>query len=73
VAAILRDLPEVEGTIAEIALRFCLSRPAVCTVIPGMRKPKNAEANCTVSDKGPLDQHTLAVLLRHAWDKNFRA
>jgi len=73
VTAILRDLPDAEGTIAEVALRFCLSHPAVCTVIPGMRKPKNAEANCSVSDKGPLDQHTLAVLRRHAWDKNFRA
>jgi hypothetical protein len=29
------------------------------------------EANCRVSDKGPLDDATVAKLRRHAWDKNF--
>jgi hypothetical protein len=32
---------------------------------------RNAEANCAVPDKGPLPEATLAVLRRHAWDRNF--
>jgi len=58
-----------ESALPEIALRFCLAHPAVTTVIPGMRRIKNAEANTQIS--GPLDAATLANLRRHAWDKNF--
>jgi aryl-alcohol dehydrogenase-like predicted oxidoreductase len=71
VAALRRDLADVEGTLPEIALRFCLSHPAVSTVIPGMRKVRNVEANCVVSDKGPLDEQVLRILRRHAWNRNF--
>jgi aryl-alcohol dehydrogenase-like predicted oxidoreductase len=60
-----------DGPLAEIALRFTISHPAVSTVIPGMRRVRNAEANTKVSDKGPLDERTLAVLHRHAWERNF--
>jgi len=73
VAAMQKDLAGVDGSIAEFALRFCLSPTAVSTVIPGMRKVRNAEANCAIPDKGPLDAGTLEILRRHAWDKNFRA
>ena len=58
------DLPSV-------ALRFCLSHPAVSSVIPGMRSRRHAESNCAASDQGPLPEETLALLRRHAWDKNF--
>jgi aryl-alcohol dehydrogenase-like predicted oxidoreductase len=74
VAALRRDLAGAagaQGTLAEIALRFCLSHPAVSTVIPGMRRVENAEMNTRLSDLGPLDAATLAILKRHAWDKNF--
>ena len=57
------------ASLPEIALRFCLSHPAVSTVIPGMRRVKNAEANTQIP--GPLDPATLAHLHRHAWPKNF--
>jgi aryl-alcohol dehydrogenase-like predicted oxidoreductase len=53
-------------------LRFCLSPPAVSTVIPGMRKVRNVEANCLASGKGPLDSKALEVLRRHAWDERPR-
>jgi aryl-alcohol dehydrogenase-like predicted oxidoreductase len=66
-----KDLEGEEGTLPEIALRFCLSHPAVSTVIPGMRKVRNVEANCAASDKGPLPEAMLNKLRRHAWDKNF--
>jgi aryl-alcohol dehydrogenase-like predicted oxidoreductase len=72
VNALKKDLAGVvDGTLPEIALRFTLSHPAVSTVIPGMRRVRNAEANAQASDKGPLDERTLAVLRRHAWDRNF--
>ena len=54
-----------------VALRFCLSHPAVSTVIPGMRRVRNAEMNTAASDHGRLDEPTLNMLKSHAWDKNF--
>jgi aryl-alcohol dehydrogenase-like predicted oxidoreductase len=71
VESLLRDLGVDAAALPEIALRFCLSHPAVSTVIPGMRSLRNAEANCAAPDKGPLPEETLAVLRRHAWDRNF--
>jgi aryl-alcohol dehydrogenase-like predicted oxidoreductase len=71
VTALQQDLAAVEGTLPEIALRFCLSHPAVSTVIPGMRKVRNVEVNCAVSDQGPLDERVLQILRRHAWNRNF--
>jgi aryl-alcohol dehydrogenase-like predicted oxidoreductase len=71
VESLLRDLGADRASLPEIALRFCLSHPAVSTVIPGMRSLRNAESNCAVPDKGPLPSETLAVLRRHAWDRNF--
>jgi aryl-alcohol dehydrogenase-like predicted oxidoreductase len=71
VESIARDLGSTPGSLPEIALRFCLSHPAVSTVIPGMRSLKNAEANSAVPDQGPLPPEELAILRRHAWDRNF--
>ena len=68
VAALERDLA---GPLAEIALRFTISHPAVTTTIPGMRSVRNVERNVAAVDKGPLDGPTLEILKRHAWDKNF--
>ena len=61
----------VTEPLAETALRFCLSHPAVSTVIPGMRKIRNVESNLGVSDKGPLPGPVMELLRRHAWNKNF--
>lgn len=61
----------VTQPLAEVALRFCLSHPALSTVIPGMRKMRNVESNCALSDQGPLHQPVLELLRRHAWEKNF--
>jgi aryl-alcohol dehydrogenase-like predicted oxidoreductase len=72
VSALKRDLDGLAGgSLPEIALRFTITHPAVSTVIPGMRRVRNAEANAQVSDKGPLDRKTLDVLRRHAWQRNF--
>ena len=37
-------------TMSQAALKFCLSHPAVSTVIPGMRTVEHVEENCIVSD-----------------------
>ncbi len=71
VAALETDLAGVDGNLAEIALRFTISHPAVSSVIPGMRTVRNVERNAAVSEKGPLDAATLQTLKRHVWDKNF--
>jgi aryl-alcohol dehydrogenase-like predicted oxidoreductase len=71
VAALRRDLEGVEGTLAEIALRFCLSHPAVSTVIPGMRRRETVESSCRASDLGALPQPVRQMLKRHAWRRNF--
>ncbi len=71
VEALKRDLAGVEGSLPEIALRFCLSHPAVTTVIPGMRRVVNVERNCVASSKGPLPAEALEILRRHVWNKNF--
>lgn len=61
----------VAGDLPEAALRFCISHPAVSTVIPGMRKIRHVEANCAVSDQGALPANILQELKTHAWPRNF--
>ena len=57
--------------LADTALRFCLSDPAVSAIIPGMRKIRNVEQNLAVSAKGVLPPAILEVLAGQAWPKNF--
>jgi aryl-alcohol dehydrogenase-like predicted oxidoreductase len=71
VSALKKDLEAVPGTLAEIALRFCISHPAVSSVIPGMRRVQTVESSCGVSKAGPLSGELLSKLRKHAWDKNF--
>lgn len=71
VAAIERELGIRDGAMPEVALRFCLSHPAVSAVIPGMRSAHNVEFNCAVPGKGPLPGKVLAILKKHAWKRNF--
>jgi len=70
VDALRRDLGET-SSIADTALRFCLSHPAVSTVIPGMRTRKHVESNVALSDAGALPADVLATLKQHAWDRNY--
>jgi aryl-alcohol dehydrogenase-like predicted oxidoreductase len=54
----------------EMALRFILSNPNVSTIIPGMRKTKNVEANVEASDAGPLSSELLEELRKHRWERS---
>jgi aryl-alcohol dehydrogenase-like predicted oxidoreductase len=60
-----------EEPLAQTALRFCLSHPAVSTVIPGMRKVGHVEQNLSASVAGPLSTTDLEILARHRWPRNF--
>jgi aryl-alcohol dehydrogenase-like predicted oxidoreductase len=71
VDALKRDLTGVPGTLPEIAIRFCLSHPAVTSVIPGMRRVTTVESSCRAAAAGKLDARTLAILKRHQWQRNF--
>jgi aryl-alcohol dehydrogenase-like predicted oxidoreductase len=55
-------------TLARLALKFCLSHPAVTTAIPGMRRVVNVEANAAASDGRLLGQETLKRLKAHAFN-----
>jgi len=71
VAAIQRDLQLSNGAMPEVALRFCISHPAVSSVIPGMRTRANVDFNCSIPGKGPLPDKVIAILKKHAWERNF--
>jgi aryl-alcohol dehydrogenase-like predicted oxidoreductase len=71
VSAIVSDLGIAPDEIAETALRFVLSSPAVSTVIPGMRTVRNVERNTALSDGRPLTADQLATLANHRWQRNF--
>jgi aryl-alcohol dehydrogenase-like predicted oxidoreductase len=71
VSALTGELGIDSSALPEIALRFCLSHPAVSTVIPGMRAARHVESNCEAPEKGSLPEQTLQILRRHAWPHNF--
>ncbi len=68
-AEALRPLIPRGMSMAEMALRFILNNPTVSTIIPGMRKVKNVEANIGAANKGPLPADLHAELQRHRWDR----
>ena len=51
-----------EDGMAGIALRFCLSHPAVTTVIPGGRSPAQVRENVVAGSRGALPPEVLARL-----------
>jgi aryl-alcohol dehydrogenase-like predicted oxidoreductase len=68
-AEALRPLVPVGMTLPEMALRFILNNPTVGTIIPGMRKAENVEANMRCADKAPLPLDLHTELRKHRWDR----
>ncbi len=68
-AEALRPLIPPEMTMPELALRWILADPRVSTIIPGMRKRRNVEANLAAADGRPLDPALLERLKAHRWDR----
>jgi aryl-alcohol dehydrogenase-like predicted oxidoreductase len=58
-------------TLAEGALRFCWSDPAVSSVLAGMRQAAHVRSNTLASDKGNLPPEVMERLQQHAWPHNF--
>jgi aryl-alcohol dehydrogenase-like predicted oxidoreductase len=73
VRAIVSELGIAEDEMAEVALRYVLSHPAVSTVIPGMRSVRNVERNMAVADGEGLPDDQAQRLKAHRWDRNFYA
>jgi aryl-alcohol dehydrogenase-like predicted oxidoreductase len=67
VQAIASDLEIPIEQLPEIALRFCITHPAVSTVIAGMRALGNVDANAAAVEAGPLSERELGLLRRHRW------
>ena len=65
----LKALVKDEMSLAELALRFIASNPAVTTMIPGMRQLRNVEANMGISDGKGLSQEWINKLRDHRWDR----
>lgn len=61
--------PGNEG--AQGALRFCLSFPALATIIPGILTPAEAEANALASEHGPLPESAVASVLQINRQRDF--
>ena len=68
-AEALKPLIPVGSTLPEMALRFILNNPDVSTIIPGMRKRKNVDANLAAGEKGPLPEPLSGQLRAHRWDR----
>jgi aryl-alcohol dehydrogenase-like predicted oxidoreductase len=71
VGEILGDTKIPVEKLPALALRFCISDPAVSTVIPGMRSPERVHANVAVSAAGPLPPAMIEKLHQHRWVRNY--
>jgi aryl-alcohol dehydrogenase-like predicted oxidoreductase len=58
-------------TLAEAALRFSLSDPAVSVVIPGMRTTGEVDLNLRYSDGRAFPSELREALAEHRWERNF--
>ncbi len=68
-AEALRPLIPPGMDMPQMALRFILNNPAVSTIIPGMRKLANVEANTNAVNRGPLPGDLHSELRKHRWDR----
>jgi len=70
-ARVAADLEGSGLTLPQAAIKFALAHPAVSTVIPGMRSPRQAEANCRVGELPALTPELEGRLHAHNWRRGF--
>ena len=58
-------------TLAEAAMRYALSAPQVCTVIPGMKNRKEVDMNIAYSDGEAFPSRLTDELPAHTWIRNY--
>jgi aryl-alcohol dehydrogenase-like predicted oxidoreductase len=63
----LACLVERDRSVADMALRFSLSHPAVSTVAVAMHQRAHLEANLAAIERGPLPAAQLDALAQHKW------
>ena len=71
----VKALIDADVSLAQIALRFCLSHSAITTVIPGVQNAQQVKCNLVVIEQGPLPQELLdriAMLWREDFCYNVR-
>jgi aryl-alcohol dehydrogenase-like predicted oxidoreductase len=66
----IKALVGPDASLAQIALRFCLSHPAITTVIPGVRNAQQVKCNLSVLEQGPLPQKLLEQIVV-LWQEDF--
>jgi aryl-alcohol dehydrogenase-like predicted oxidoreductase len=71
VDALVADLGIEPDQLAEVALRYVLSRDAVSSVIAGMRTVRNVERNTAVGDGRGLSAERQAIVAKHRWERDF--
>jgi aryl-alcohol dehydrogenase-like predicted oxidoreductase len=69
VDAVRPFLMERGGGMVRGALRFCLSHPAVSTVIPGMRNAEQVDEDCRAAEDAPYTAAELEELGKHRWKR----
>ena len=69
--AVASDAQVPVDELADVALRFCITHPAVSTAIPGMRTVRNVERNVAAVERGPLSDEQIAALRPHRWVRSF--
>lgn len=71
----MRELKELcahyYDTLAESAMRYVLSEPAVKTLIPGMKNRAEVDMNVGYSDGAAFPAELKAQLPRHCWVRNY--
>lgn len=67
----LKALVPNNATMAQFALKWILMFDAVSCVIPGAKRPSQAEDNCNASDLPPLSDETMANV-RQIYDRYIR-
>jgi len=68
---IRQTIGEKEPNLATAALKFALKPAAVSVVIPGMRSPEQAAANCAVGEAPPMTDELEHMLRAHYWRRAF--
>ena len=71
VDAIKETMADWNLTLPQVALKFVLAHPAVCTVIPGIRSTEQAALNAAVPELPDLTVDQLTALREHAWPRGF--
>lgn len=55
----------------QVALRYCLSHPAITAVIPGVRSSEQVSCNLAAVEQGPLSQELLDKIA-HLWHEDLQ-